>query len=84
MLPENVNAQIKTDSYEVPSIFNMLAKDGDIAREAMYNTFNMGIGMMIVVNEADADKAASLINASGQTAYITGEITEGGKGVTLV
>ena len=84
MLPQNVNAQIKTDSYEVPSIFNMLAKDGDIAREAMYNTFNMGIGMMIAINEADADKAASLINASGQTAYIVGEITEGEKGITLV
>ncbi len=62
----------------------MLAKDGDIAREAMYNTFNMGIGMMIAINEADADKAASLINASGQTAYIVGEITEGEKGITLV
>ena len=84
MLPQNVNAQINTDSYEVPSIFNMLAKDGDIAREAMYNTFNMGIGMMIAINEADADKAASLINASGQTAYIVGEITEGEKGITLV
>lgn len=84
MLPENVHAQIKTDSYDVPPVFNMIAKDGDIAREVMYNTFNMGIGMMIVVNEADADKAASLINASGQTAYIAGEIIEGEKGVTLL
>ena len=69
---------------EIPAIFKIIQRQGNIPERDMYNTFNMGIGMMIVVNEADADKAASLINASGQTAYITGEITEGGKGVTLV
>ena len=50
----------------------------------MYNTFNMGIGMMVAINEADADKAVSLINASGQNAYIIGEVIEGEKGVTLI
>ena len=70
-------------SYEVPSIFKMLAKDGNIERDAMYNTFNMGIGMMLVVNEADADKTASLLDASGQTGIIAGEITDGEKKVIL-
>lgn len=84
MLPEGVHAQINTSSYKVPSIFGMLEKDGDIAKEAMYNTFNMGIGMMFVVNEADADKATSLVNASGQAGFIVGEIIDGEKGVTLV
>ena len=84
MLPEGVRAQINTGSYEVPSIFGMLAKDGDIAKDAMYNTFNMGIGMMFVVNEADADKATSLVNASGQAGFIIGDITDGEKGITLI
>jgi len=84
MLPEGVRAQINTGSYEVPSIFGMLAKDGDIAKDAMYNTFNMGIGMMFVVNEADADKATSLLNASGQAGFIIGDITDGEKGITLI
>lgn len=84
MLPEGVRAQIKLDSYEVPAIFNMLQKDGDIAKEMMYNTYNMGIGMMLAVDAKDADKTVELVNASGQTAFIVGEITEGDKGVTLI
>ena len=84
MLPEGVRAQIQTDSYPVPPIFAMLAKDGEIAREMMYNTYNMGIGMLLAVDAADADKTVELVNASGQKAYIIGEITEGEKGVTLL
>lgn len=84
MLPEGVRAQIKLDSYEVPAIFKMLQKDGDIAKEMMYNTYNMGIGMMLAVDAKDADKTVELVNASGQKAFIVGEITEGDKGVTLI
>lgn len=84
MLPEGAHAQINTGSYEVPPVFGMLAKDGDIGKDAMYNTFNMGIGMMFVVNEADADKAVSLLNASGQAGFIIGDITDGKKGITLI
>lgn len=84
MLHNGINAHIKTDSYEVPPVFGMIAKDGNVERNIMYNTFNMGIGMMFIVNEADADKAVSLVNASGQTGYIVGEITEGEKGITLI
>ena len=66
MLHDGVRAQIKADSYEIPPIFDMLAKDGDIAKEMMYNTYNMGIGMMLAVDAADADKTVELVNKSGQ------------------
>lgn len=84
MLHEGVRAQVKTDSYPIPPIFSMLAKDGDIAKEMMYNTYNMGIGMLLAVDPADADKTVELVKKSGQSAYIIGEITEGDKGVDLI
>lgn len=84
MLHDGVRAQIKADSYEIPPIFEMLAKDGDIEKEMMYNTYNMGIGMMLAVDAADADKTVELINKSGQKAAIVGEIVKGDKGVTLI
>ena len=84
MLHDGVRAQIKADSYEIPPIFDMLAKDGDIAKEMMYNTYNMGIGMMLAVDAADADKTVELVNKSGQKAFIVDEIIKGEKGVTLV
>ena len=61
MLKEGTHAVIKKDSYEVPAIFGMLADKGDIAEEMMYNTFNMGIGMIVSVDPADADKAMEAI-----------------------
>ncbi len=84
MLHDGVRAQIKADSYEIPPIFEMLAKDGDIAKEMMYNTYNMGVGMMLAVDAADADKTVELINQSGQKGFIVGEIIKGDKGVTLI
>ena len=84
MLHDGIRAQIKADSYEIPPIFEMLAKDGDIAKEMMYNTYNMGIGMMLAVDPADADKTVELINKTGQKASIVGEIIKGDKGVTLI
>ena len=84
MLHDGVRAQVKVDSYEIPPIFDMLAKDGDIAKEMMYNTYNMGIGMMLAVDAADADKTVELINKSGQKGFIVGEVISGDKGVTLV
>jgi len=84
MLPEGVRAVIKKDSYQVPPIFVKLAKDGDIAEEMMYNTYNMGIGMMVVVDEADVDKTMEAIKAAGEPCYVIGSIESGEKGVTLV
>ena len=84
MLHDGVHAQIKADSYEIPPIFDMLAKDGDIAKEMMYNTYNMGVGMILAVDAKDADKTVELVNASGQKGFIIGEIKKKKKGITLV
>lgn len=83
MLPEGVRAVIQKDSYEVPAIFKLLAKEGDIAEEMMYNTYNMGIGMIVAVDAADVEKARAAIKAAGDTTYVIGEIEDGEKGVTL-
>ena len=83
MLPEGTAAQIRTDSYEIPPIFEMLQQDGNIARDMMYNTYNMGIGMMLAVDAADADQTVALIEKSGQKGYIVGEIISGNKEVVL-
>ena len=69
MLPDGVRAVVKKDSYEVPAIFNMLMKDGDIEEEMMYNTFNMGIGMVLALDPADVDKAMDAIKEAGETAW---------------
>ena len=83
MLPEDVHAVVKKDSYEVPAIFKLIAEKGDIAEQMMYNTFNMGLGMVIGVDPADVDKTMKLLEEAGEKAYIVGELTEGEKGVTL-
>lgn len=83
MLKEGTRAVVKKDSYPVPAIFKMLAAKGDIAEEMMYNTFNMGIGMMVAVDPADADKTMEAIRAAGDTPYVIGSIEAGEKGVTL-
>ena len=83
MLKEGTRAVIKKNSYPVPSIFGMLAKKGDVAEEMMYNTFNMGIGMIVAVDPAEVDKAMSAIRETGDTPYVIGSIEDGEKGVTL-
>ena len=83
MLPDGVKAVVKKDSYEVPAIFKLLAKTGDIEEEMMYNTYNMGIGMIVAVDPADVDKTMEAMRAAGDTPYVVGKITEGEKGVTL-
>ncbi|MBE5940204.1 MAG: phosphoribosylformylglycinamidine cyclo-ligase [Lachnospiraceae bacterium] len=83
MLPDGVRAVVKKDSYEIPAIFKMLSEDGDIAEEMMYNTFNMGIGMMLVVDSADVEKTLSALKSAGDEAYVIGHIEAGEKGVTL-
>ena len=83
MLPEGMHGVIRTDSYEIPPLFSMLKKDGDIADHVMYNTFNMGIGMAIVVGAEQVDKAVKIINETGEKAFILGEIREGTRGITL-
>ena len=83
MLPEGRCAVIKKDSYEVPAIFQMIARAGSVEEKMMYNTYNMGIGMVLAVNPGDVDKTMAAIEAAGETPHIIGEITDGEKGVTL-
>lgn len=83
MLKAGVHAVIRKDSYPVPPIFGMMQKKGQIEEQMMYNTFNMGIGMIVAVDPADAEKAMEAMRAAGDTPYIIGSIEAGEKGVTL-
>lgn len=83
MLKDGMHAVVKKDSYPVPPLFGLLAKKGDIAEDMMYNTYNMGIGMMVAVAPEDVDKTLSAMTAAGETAYVIGAIEAGDKGVTL-
>ena len=83
MLPEGKQAVIRKDSYEVPSIFKLMAKKGQGEEKMMYNTYNMGLGMVLAVDPADVDKTMEAIKAAGETPYVVGEIKDGEKGVTL-
>ena len=83
MLKEGTREVNKKDSYEVPAIFKMLAEKGDIAEEMMYNTFNMGLGMIVAVDPADVEKTMEAIKATGDVPYVIGSIEAGEKGVTL-
>lgn len=83
MLPDGITAIVEKNSYEVPAIFKLMAKKGDIAEEMMYNTYNMGIGMILAVDETDVDAAMEAIGKAGETAYVIGRTAEGEKGVTL-
>ena len=83
MLPDGIRAEVRKDSYEIPPIFKMLKEDGDIAEEMMYNTFNMGVGMVLAVDPADADKTVAAVNAAGEEAFILGKAVSGEKGVTI-
>ena len=74
---------IRKDSYEVPAIFKMLAREGQIEEQMMYNTYNMGIGMMLALDPKDAEKAIEALKAVGEEAYVVGSVEAGEKGVTL-
>ena len=83
MLKEGTHAVIKKDSYQVPPIFKLMAEKGDIAEEMMYNTFNMGLGMIVAVDPSQVDTAMEAIRKSGDVPYVVGSIEAGEKGVTL-
>ncbi len=83
MLPNGIAAKIQKGSYEVLPIFSMMQKDGNIAEEMMYNTYNMGVGMVLAVDASDVDKTVSAIRSAGEIPYIMGEDVYGEKGVIL-
>lgn len=83
MLPEGINAYVNRESYQIPAIFRLLQEKGGIAEQMMYNTYNMGIGMLLAVEPADAEKTVAAIKAAGESAWIAGTCRAGEKGVTL-
>ncbi len=83
MLPENVRAIIKKESYPVPALFDLIQKNGNIEEHMMYNTFNMGLGMVIAVNSEDVEITMKAIEEAGDKCYVVGNIVEGDKGVDL-
>ena len=83
MLPDGVCANVKKDSYEVPAVFKLLQKTGNIADEMMYNTYNMGLGMVLAVAPEDAEKTMEAVRAAGDTPYLVGNCGAGEKGVTI-
>lgn len=83
MLPEGINAHVDTGGYQVPAIFRLLQEKGGITDQMMYNTYNMGIGMLLAVDPADAEKTVAAIEAAGEKAWIAGTCQTGEKGVTL-
>jgi phosphoribosylformylglycinamidine cyclo-ligase len=83
MLPDGITAKINKASYEVPAIFKLLAKNGNIEEHMMYNTFNMGIGMVLAVDPADADTVIKALETTGDKACVIGETVSGDEGVIL-
>lgn len=83
MLPEGVRAVVEKNSYPIPPIFTLLQKTGELEEEMMYNTYNMGIGMVIAVEPEETEKALEAIRKAGETPFVIGHIEAGDKGVTL-
>ncbi|MBE5905727.1 MAG: phosphoribosylformylglycinamidine cyclo-ligase [Lachnospiraceae bacterium] len=83
MLPEGVKAVVRKDSYPVLPIFKLMQKTGNIEEQMMYNTFNMGLGMVLAVDKNDTDRVLTAVERAGQKAYVVGEIAKGEKGVEL-
>ena len=83
MLPEGTRAVVKKDSYEVPALFKLMQKKGNLDEDMMYNTYNMGLGMVLAVDPADVDATMVAIRAAGEECYVVGSVEAGEKGVTL-
>ena len=83
MLKEGTRAVIEKNSYEVPAIFKLLAEKGNIEEKMMYNTYNMGLGMVLAVSPEDVDKTMEAVRSAGETPYVVGRVEAGEKGVDL-
>ena len=83
MLPEGIRAVVEKDSYEVPAIFRLLQEKGGIQEQMMYNTYNMGLGMLLAVDAADVEKTMEAVRAAGETPCVAGRCEAGEKGVTI-
>ena len=84
MLPDGVKARVRRDSFRVPEIFRMIEREGGVAEHVMYNTFNMGIGMVMALDPADTDRAIRAVEASGEKAYVIGSVVAGERCAELI
>ena len=84
MLPDGIKAVVEKNSYDIPPIFTIMQKKGQIEEHMMYNTYNMGLGMVLDVDPADVDKTLDAIKASGDKAWVVGKCVSGDKGVELI
>ena len=84
MLIDGKRAVVEKNSYPVPPIFTMMAREGNVEEQMMYNTYNMGLGMIVAVDPADVDKTMEAMKSAGDTPYVVGKIIDGEKGVDLV
>ncbi len=82
-IPKGLGAKIDKNSIRILPIFNLLAKVGNIPERDMFNTYNMGVGMSVIVAKEDADKALEILKANGEDAYVIGEIIKSDDGVVL-
>ena len=82
-LPKNLAAKIERNAVQVLPIFDLIARSGNIPERDMFNTFNMGVGMIVSVDKNDADKAIAAIKAAGEDAYVLGELVESNEGVII-
>ena len=82
-LPDGISVEIKRSDVQVLPIFELLQKVGNIPERDMFNTFNMGVGMTVVVDKADADKAIGALKAAGEEAYVLGELVDSDEGVII-
>ena len=83
MLREGVALKIDKNSYEVPPIFKLIAERGNIPERDMYNTFNMGIGMAVIVPESEVEKSLEILKEAGEEAYLIGEVVEGNREIIM-
>ncbi len=83
MLPDGINAVVEKDSYPMLPIFDLMRKKGELEEKLMYNTYNMGLGMILALDPADVEKTIAAIEAAGEKAYVVGKAQAGEKGVTL-
>ncbi len=83
MLKDGVKAVVEKDSYPVPPLFELMARKGNVEEQMMYNTYNMGLGMIVAVDPADVEKTMEAVRAAGETPYVVGRIENGEKGVEL-
>ena len=82
-LPDGTAAKICRADVKIPPIFDLIAKEGNVPERDMFNTFNMGVGMAIVVAAEDAEKALSILREAGEEAYVIGEVVAGDEGVII-